>query len=354
MGDSDKSKNENNNKIKNENESKNNNKNDNGNVNKNNNENANSNESKNNNKNDNKNVNKNKNESRNKNKNKKKYTADELLQYAYKHNQVPVILFAKDKECRYIYTSEIESLIDGGEEHSILGKTDMDIQYDPELGKTYYEQDKEIIRTGKSCHCYSEFIQDGRIIYKEIAKNPVYSDGEIIGVCGVVSDVTELMNMKQKFENLTLFDTLTGLYNRNYFLKHDFDKATCLPCTYIMCDCNNLKEVNDQIGHEAGDRYIREAAELLESVVPDNGICARWGGDEFLLIIPDCDYGKSKLFVKEIEEKQRIQSESMPYMEIAVGVCVRYDINQPEAEAIQQADQNMYVDKKRKKAEKWK
>lgn len=300
----------------------------------------------------NENVNNNMNE--NKNVNKKKYSADELLQYAYKNNQVPVVLFAKDKECRYIYTSEIEPLIKSGEEHSILGKTDMDIHYDPELGKTYYEQDKEIMRTGKSCHCYSEFIQDGRIIYKEIAKNPVYSNGEIIGVCGVVSDVTELMNMKQKFENLTLFDALTGLYNRNYFLKHDFDKATCLPCTYIMCDCNNLKEVNDQIGHEAGDRYIREAAELLESVVPDNGICARWGGDEFLLIIPECDYGKSKAFVEEIEEKQRIQSESMPYMEIAVGVCVRYDINQPEAEAIQQADQNMYVDKKRKKAEKWK
>lgn len=335
MGDSDKSKNENKNKIKNENESENNNKNDNRNVNNHNNN----------------NVDKNNNE--NKSKNKKKYSADELLQYAYKHNQGPVVLFAKDKECRYIYTSEIESLIKGGQEHSILGKTDMDIQYDPELGKTYYEQDKEIMRTGKSCHCYSEFIQDGRIIYKEIAKNPVYSNGEIIGVCGVVSDVTELMNMKQKFENLTLFDALTGLYNRNYFLKHDFDKATCLPCTYIMCDCNNLKEVNDQIGHEAGDRYIKEAAELLESVVPDNGICARWGGDEFLLIIPECDYGKSKLFVEEIEEKQRIQSESMPYMEIAVGVCVRYDINQPEAEAIQQADQNMYVDKKRKKAEKW-
>lgn len=345
------------NKSTNINENKNNNKNvsksTNINENKNNNKNVNKGTNMNENKNNNGNVN-NKNMNENKNVNKKNYSADELLQYAYKHNQVPVVLFAKDKECRYIYTSEIEPLIKGGEEHSILGKTDMDIQYDPELGKTYYEQDKEIMRTGKSCHCYSEFIQDGRIIYKEIAKNPVYSNGEIIGVCGVVSDVTELMNMKQKFENLTLFDALTGLYNRNYFLKHDFDKVTCLPCTYIMCDCNNLKEVNDQIGHEAGDRYIREAAELLESVVPDNGICARWGGDEFLLIIPECDYGKSKVFVAEIEKKQRIQSESMPYMEIAVGVCVRYDINQPETEAIQQADQNMYVDKKRKKAEKWK
>ena len=111
---------------------------------------------------------------------KKKYSADELLQYAYKHNQIPEILFAKDKECRYIYTSEIESLIDGGEEHSILGKTDMDIQYDPELGKLYYEQDREIVRTGNPCYCYSEFIENGKIVYREIAKNPVYSNGEII------------------------------------------------------------------------------------------------------------------------------------------------------------------------------
>lgn len=232
---------------------------------------------------------------------KKEYSVDELLMYAYKHNQIPEVLFAKDKECRYIYTSEIEDLINGGEEHSILGKTDMDIQYDPELGKLYYEQDQEIIRTGKPCHCYSEFIENGRIIYREISKNPVYIDGEIIGICGVVSDVTELMAMKKKFETLTVTDTLTGMYNRNYFLNYDFDRPVCLPCTYIMCDCNNLKGVNDQIGHEAGDCYIREAADLLSGVIPDRGICIRWGGDEFLLIIPDCSYEESQNLVEEIE-----------------------------------------------------
>ena len=78
---------------------------------------------------------------------KKKYSADELLQYAYKYNQVPVVLFAKDKDCRYVFTSEVEDLIDGGKEKSILGKTDMDIQYNAKLGRMYYEQDKEIMRT---------------------------------------------------------------------------------------------------------------------------------------------------------------------------------------------------------------
>lgn len=213
---------------------------------------------------------------------KKKYSIDELFRYAYKHNQIPEILFAKDKECRYIFTSEIESLINGGEENSILGKTDMDIQYDPELGKLYYEQDQEIIRTGNPCHCYSEFIENGRIVYREIAKNPIYVNGEIIGISGVVSDITELMTMKKKFETLTVTDALTGMYNRNYFLNYDFDRPVCLPCTYIMCDCNNLKSVNDQMGHEAGDSYIRGAAEILSDAISDKGICIRWGGDEFL------------------------------------------------------------------------
>lgn len=285
---------------------------------------------------------------------KKKYSADELLQYAYRHNQIPEILFAKDKDCRYIYTSEIESLINGGENHSILGKTDMEIQYDPELGKLYYEQDREILRTGQPVHCYSEFIENGKIIYREIAKNPVYRDGEIIGVCGVVSDVTELMTMKKKFETLTVTDPLTGLYNRNYFLDYDFDRPVCLPCTYLMCDCNNLKRVNDEMGHEAGDTYLRGAAEILKGVLPERGIAIRWGGDEFLLIVPDCNYEESLALVGQIEKVQMEKREKIPYMEIAMGAYVRYDIKQPEKDAIQQADRNMYADKKRRKAQGWK
>ena len=281
---------------------------------------------------------------------KKKYSIDELFGYAYKHNQIPEILFAKDKECCYIFTSEIESLINGGEENSILGKTDMDIQYDPELGKLYYEQDQEIIRTGNPCHCYSEFIENGRIVYREIAKNPIYVNGEIIGISGVVSDITELMTMKKKFEALTVTDALTGMHNRNYFLNYDFDRPVCLPCAYIMCDCNNLKSVNDQMGHEAGDSYIRGAAEILADAIPDKGICIRWGGDEFLLIIPDCNYEESQILMEKIEKEQKIRKESIPYMEISMGSYVRYDIKQPEKEAIQQADRNMYADKAKRKA----
>ena len=285
---------------------------------------------------------------------KKKYSADELLRFAYKHNQIPVILFAKDRDCKYIYTSEVEDLIDGGEQHSIIGKTDMDIQYDHELGKEYYEQDKNIMRTGKACHCYSEFNQNGKKIYKEISKNAVYVDGKVIGVCGVVSDITELMNLKKNFETLTFYDKLTGIYNRNYLLKFDFNKEEHMPCAYIMCDCNDLKGVNDSKGHTEGDRYIRATADILKEAVPSNGICIRYGGDEFLAIIPNCDEYRCREIIDEINAKQDEKRAELPYMEIALGYHVRNDISESETEAIQMADMNMYTDKKKRKLAVWK
>lgn len=287
-------------------------------------------------------------------KEKKKYSVEELLHFAYTHNQIPEILFAKDTEYRYVYTSKMESFIDKRSKNSVIGKTDMEIQKNPELVKMFYEQDKEIMRTGKMSHCYCEFNDNGKKVYREISKNPVYSDGKLIGVCGVVSDVTELMSLKKKFESLTFFDTLTGVYNRNYFLKYDFNKLSSLPCSYIMCDCNDLKGVNDNWGHGAGDQYIKETANIMKNVLPEEGICVRWGGDEFLLIVENCDEEACKKLVEEIEEQQKIKKKEIPYMEIAIGYQVRRNLHREEDEVIQAADQSMYEDKKRKKAMKWK
>lgn len=281
---------------------------------------------------------------------KREYSVDELLLYAYKYNKIPAILFAKDKECRYIYTSEIEDAIDAGEEHSILGKTDLEIQYDKELGKQYYEQDKEIMRTGESMHCYSEFYVNGKKEFREILKNPVYRNGEIIGVCGIVTDVTELMTLKERFEKLSILDTNTGCYNRNYYLQHNYDKESCLPCAYVMCDCNDLKAVNDQFGHETGDQYIQMVGDVLKFVVDQKGVCIRWGGDEFLMIVPNCDEASCQQMLEEIEHEIQLKQSILPQVEAAIGYRIRSGLEQSEEEIIQAADQAMYQDKARRKA----
>ena len=280
---------------------------------------------------------------------KKTYSVEELLMFAYKHNTIPAVLFAKDRDCRYIYTSEVEDAIDSGEEKSILGKTDMEIQFDPELGKLYYEQDKEIMRTGEPVHCYSEFYVNGKKSVREITKNPVYKDGESIGVCGVVNDVTELMRLKEKFERLSILDQKTGSYNRHYFNQHHFEKEKCLPCAYFMCDCNDLKKINDRYGHEMGDPYIQVVSDVLRFVAFEKGACIRWGGDEFLLVIPNCAEETAVVLMERIEQVIQQKQETFPALDIAVGWCVRTSLEQSEEEIIQAADQAMYMDKMRRK-----
>lgn len=282
---------------------------------------------------------------------KKNYSVEDLLRYAYKYNKIPSVLFAKDKECRYIYTSEIEDAIDGGDDHSIIGKTDMDIQFDRKLGQKYYEQDKDIMKTGESMQCYSDFWINGRKEVREISKSPIYTEEDsIIGVCGVVNDVTELMNLKEKYKRLSTLDKLTGCYNRNYILQHDYNNPEYLPCAYIMCDCNDLKAVNDTYGHEMGDQYIQLAGDVLKFVVDKKGICIRWGGDEFLLVVPNCDEASCQQFLERIEQEQILKREVFPQLEISTGFSIRSNIDQPEENVIHSADQAMYQDKAKRKA----
>ena len=245
------------------------------------------------------------------------YSKEELLKYLYKYGNIPVILFAKDKEGKYVYVSnnpEDVDWIDGGKENSVLGKTDLEIQCDKELGRFNYEQDQEIIKTGKSTDTYSEIDDHGEKHIFEIKKNPVCENGEIIGISGIINEVTELVELKRKFEQLSYMDTFTQCYNRNYFLKQDYNEKKYLPCTYIMCDCNNLKKVNDRLGHHTGDKYIKNVVQILKSVLPEDGICIRWGGDEFLMIIPRCDQRMCDEILQQINEQQKEEKETEPYM----------------------------------------
>ena len=81
-------------------------------------------------------------------------------------------------------------------------------------------------------------------------------------------------------------DGLTDVYNRNY-LKYKLDEKKKLlkyPFTVMMTDCNCLKEVNDQYGHEYGDIFLRLVASTLKETLPEDSPAIRMGGDEFLIL----------------------------------------------------------------------
>ena len=261
---------------------------------------------------------------------------------------LPATLFFKDTEGKYVFTTKVCDLVQAGPEGTIIGKWDIDIQFDKELGRRYYEEDMRILKTGESTHTIDPIdVGNGITAYIEVIKQAIYNDeGEIIGICGICNDVTELENLRHKYEKLSLYDPMTGAYNRNYLIAYQFDRADCLPCSYIFCDCNHLKKINDHFGHDMGDKYILEASKLLKDFMTERSILIRWGGDEFLLITPNCDADEHAALLETIHTVQKRLSDIQPGMGLAAGGMVRESMEIPESVVMKQADERMYENKR--------
>ncbi|MZP30709.1 diguanylate cyclase [Heliobacterium undosum] len=155
-------------------------------------------------------------------------------------------------------------------------------------------------------------------------------------------------------------DDLTGLYNRRsgmQFLKKHMDDARRRQKDLTVCfvDVNDLKRVNDTYGHDEGDRLIKTVADLLQKSLRDSDVTCRLGGDEFLLILPDCDLARAKKIWERVEENRWTINRMglTPYLIGFSHGFAGYDPEQglsPE-ELIKRADAEMYQSKRALKAE---
>ena len=270
-------------------------------------------------------------------------------------HSAPVNIFFKDAECKYRFASEICDLVYAGENGSIVGKTDLEVQKFPEMGKMYYEDDKKILATGEGSQYINEFpMEDGESLYFEIKKSAVRDEnGNIIGIVGIVDNVTERVRLEKKVEELSVIDGLTGVYNRNY-LKYRVEekkKKLIFPFTVIMSDCNYLKKVNDQFGHEYGDILLKIVADTLKEEVPEDSPVIRMGGDEFMILGNGITEEKASELMANIQESLKRKSKEKIPLRLAMG---SYTVQSKEfsfEEVCHEADLRMYADKKRLKAD---
>lgn len=269
-------------------------------------------------------------------------------------HSAPVNIFFKDTECRYCFASEICDLVFVGENGSIVGKTDLEVQKFPEMGKMYYEDDKKILATGKGSQYISEFpMENGESLYFEIKKSAVRDEnGNIIGIVGIVDNVTERVCLEKKVEALSIIDGLTGVYNRNY-LKYRVEekkKNLIFPFTVIMSDCNYLKEVNDQFGHEYGDILLKIVAGTLKEEMPEDSPVIRMGGDEFMILGNGIAEEKASELMANIRESLKRKSKEKLPLSLAMGSYTVQSKDFSFDEVCHEADLRMYADKKRLKA----
>lgn len=188
-------------------------------------------------------------------------------------------------------------------------------------------------------------------------------NGKVVKISGLIKDVTDRKQVQEKLYRFATYDELTGVYNRRVgieFLNQELKKMrrrkTFLSICYI--DINDLKNVNDNFGHDAGDNLIKFIIQDIKSAMRESDILSRLGGDEFLLIFPDCRLKEVKSIWKRVEDslKERNSKDDIEYnINASYGFAETDSENALSSdEIIQIADKRMYDYKRRTKAERQK
>ena len=159
----------------------------------------------------------------------------------------------------------------------------------------------------------------------------------------------EQIRQRERFKEEALNDSLTGLFNRRAWdnligLEEERCKRYGHPTAILMIDLNNLKTVNDSLGHTAGDELIQKAATALKGCVRSNDIVARLGGDEFAILSIENNQINAESLVNRV-----LQAFAEANISAAIGLAMRNPLN-GLLKALQEADEKMYAHKKKIKS----
>jgi len=160
--------------------------------------------------------------------------------------------------------------------------------------------------------------KDGSAKWVEVSGNRIFERGNFAGYIGTTRDISEkkqyennlnkyideLRAMNARLEKMATVDVLTGIYNRRKFddaLSAIIDmKGSSIPFSLIFFDIDNFKSINDSFGHKVGDHVLQQISKLvLDNIRATDGLF-RWGGEEFILILPDANLESAENIAEKI------------------------------------------------------
>jgi diguanylate cyclase (GGDEF)-like protein/PAS domain S-box-containing protein len=188
------------------------------------------------------------------------------------------------------------------------------------------------------------------------------TNSKIEHICLIIYDVTnvaankqQLQTVNQQLQHLSRTDRLTGLNNRGYWeecLQHEYARHRRYQsmAALVMFDIDHFKAVNDTFGHQAGDKVIQAVAEVIREQIRDTDYAGRYGGEEFVVLMPDIDTSGAMVFAERL--RLRIESLVVTYEKQAIPFTISLgvaDLSVPtddHKQLIERADQALYASKK--------
>jgi len=187
----------------------------------------------------------------------------------------------------------------------------------------------------------------GEDFYAHVFAKPLYFLGRAVGVVLNFFDVTQTKELEKRLLQASLTDYLTKLYNRRAledFLKREkaISDRYGIPFSLILLDLDYFKMINDLYGHQVGDRVLVEVANLLKSNLREADIVGRWGGEEFLIILPNTRFDEA---IKVAEKLRNLLCNlKVPPVEVITGSFGVSEYRQGESyeETLRRADIALY------------
>ena len=199
--------------------------------------------------------------------------------------------------------------------------------------------------------------KDGHLIPVSLTAFPVLdADHAIAGTCHIIRHCPSDEAAEQNLLYLAFRDHLTGLSNRNHFLDRlnhvmQRDERTQKHAGILFIDLDNFKTVNDTAGHMTGDKLLKLCARRLQSGVREHDTIARWGGDEFVVLVDNLPENRSRAMeileqisanLLEILRKPYFVNAEQFLCSATIGASLFRGLTHPVENAINQADRAMY------------
>lgn len=162
-------------------------------------------------------------------------------------------------------------------------------------------------------------------------------------------ELAEQQIQAEVFRRLAMFDPLTSLYNRRFAeqrLQAEVARSARRGHSLIvvLVDLNDFKQINDTYGHQAGDTVLKEFAKRLNRATRGSDLAARWGGDEFMMLLVDCEAAQLPGILSRLEGfNVEVHGRELP-ISLAIGWKV-YQPGDQMADLIEHADRMLYLNK---------
>ena len=198
--------------------------------------------------------------------------------------------------------------------------------------------------------------KDGTLFWVKLEGNPINKEGSELLILWSFLDITKEIYYRKELERLASTDPMTNLYNRRYFSELattvvKLAKRSKLIYSIIMIDIDKFKSINDTYGHAIGDDVIVALAKLLKHNIRESDIVCRWGGEEFIILLPQTEQDGALMIAEKLRKTVEtlsvtVRNNKKIYFTISLGVATSDSDNCTDIEnVINNADKALYLAK---------